>query len=101
MARLIKDFEKVKIAQGVLHDKVSHFVKVNGVVDDYTKGAIQRFEFDNGLPMRGELTYTIYRMLVDEGKVEDEEQELLEEIDDEMVVIEDDDLDWEESEDDA
>ena len=101
MSRLIKDFEKVKIAQGVLHDKVSGFVKVNGVVDDATRGAIQNFEFKNGLPMRGELTYTIYRMLVDEDKEEVEEEELLEEIDDETVVIEDDDLDWEESEDDA
>lgn len=101
MSGMIKDFEKVKNAQRVLHDKVSNLVKVNGVVDEATKGAIQNFEFKNGLPMTGELSYRVYRMLVDEAKDEPEEtEELLDEIEDD-VVIEDDDADWEESEDDA
>ncbi len=101
MSGTIKDFEKVKNAQRVLHEKVSKFVKVNGVVDDWTKGAIEAFEFKNGLPMTGKLSYRVYRMLVDEAKDEPEEtEELLDDIEDD-VVIEDDDADWEESEDDA
>lgn len=101
MSGTIKDFEKVKNAQRVLHEKVSKFVKVNGVIDDWTKGAIEAFEFKNGLPMTGELSYRVYRMLVDEKKTEVEETEdLLDEIE-EDIVVEDDDSDWEDDEDGA
>ena len=96
MSYTIKDSEKIKKAQGVLFEKVSDLVKINGVVDDLTKGAIEAFEYKNGLPMTGELSYKIYHMLVDEKEAEkpEEKEELLDVVDDE-TIDDDDDAEWE------